>query len=177
MSSRLNRVFKCLGCECELDDTVYGAYCNRCLNYDDSDIPELVSREEIFSKINKETEETCATITSLTGATTALTCATTALTCATTALTCAVCNKNDQLNELCLCNKCYKEHLHFAVDESEDVEDSDSDIGEQDLIDAQHALNDNDEYTEEENAEYFRLNPQPPLERRCCETLKEETHR
>jgi hypothetical protein len=160
--SILKRVFKCLGCECELDDTVYGAYCNRCLDFDDS-VPELVSRETIMKKSEEDTEEITAKI---------------------NAVTCVVCNKIDQLNDLCLCNKCYKEHLHFAVDESEDVEDSDLEVEEQDLIDAQHAMNDNEEYTEEENAEYFRLNPQPPLERRCCdhalkhcEGLKEEIHR
>lgn len=135
--SALNQVFKCLWCDCELDDTVVygGAYCNKCL-YDDD-----------VTVVKEETEEICQQ-------------------------TCAVCNRVEQLNDLCLCSKCYKEHLHFAVDESEDVEDSDT---EQDLIDAQHAEDDNAEYTEEENAEYFRLNPQPPLERKCCETLKENS--
>lgn len=144
--SRFNREFKCLSCECVLDETIYGAYCNRCLNFDDSDIPELVSRETNITEICQEK-------------------------------ICAVCNRVEKLNDLCLCSKCYQEHLHFAIDESEDVEDSDLEVGEQeqDLIDAQDALNDNEEYTEEENAEYFRLTPQPPLERRCCETLKEDS--
>ena len=148
--SRFNREFKCLSCECVLDESIYGAYCNRCLNFDESDIPVLVSRETIIAEICEKK-------------------------------ICAVCNRVEKLNDLCLCSKCYQEHLHFAIDESEDVEDSDLEVGEQvgeqeqDLIDAQHALNDNEEYTEEENAEYFRLSPQPPLERKCCETLKEDS--
>lgn len=128
MSSTLNRVFKCLSCECELEDTVYGAYCERCLNYDAS-MPVLVSREQIFSNINKEacveiTEETCEETSS---------------------------------------NISQTEDFQFDMYDQEHAE-------KQLLIDAQHALNDNEEYTEEENAEYFRLNPQPPLERMTCVT-------
>lgn len=151
--SRFNREFKCLSCECVLDESIYGAYCNRCLNFDESDIPVLVSRETIIAEICEE--KICKE------------------------KICAVCNRVEKINDLCLCSKCYKEHLHFAIDESEDVEDSDLEVGvgEQDLIDAQHALNDNEEYTEEENAEYFRLTPQPHLERKCCETFKDEIHR